>query len=61
MDGDKTERLLTIDEVAKTLLCSRGRVESLIARGELRSVQIGQSVRVAESDLVRFVQRGEGR
>jgi excisionase family DNA binding protein len=61
MDGDKTERLLTVDEVAKTLLCSRGRVESLIAKGELRSVQIGQSVRIAESDLVRFVQREGGR
>jgi excisionase family DNA binding protein len=56
MDGDQTERLLTVEEVARTLRCSRGRVESLIAKGELRAIQIGQLERVAESDLVRFVQ-----
>ncbi len=48
-------RLLTIDAAADFLAISRGAVYHLLDRGEMTSIHIGRSRRIALSELRRFV------
>ena len=57
------ERILTVEEVAKTLCVSKSLVYDLITRGELRSVKITPGkgpVRVTPSDLRAFLEERSG-
>ena len=49
--------LLTLDEVADQLRCTRRTVERLIAARTLPSVKIGRAVRVATCDVQAYVER----
>lgn len=49
-------QLLTIREAADRLRVSRRTVESLLAAGEIGTVRIGRSVRIAEHHLDAFVE-----
>ncbi len=53
-------RLLRLSEVAKVLGVSAGRVRELVARGELRSVRLGEQGwhRIPADELERLI-RGE--
>ena len=51
--------LLTINETARRLSCSRDTVERRIASGALRAFRDGGVVRVDELDLARYVQAGK--
>lgn len=54
------ERLLTVASVAETLHLSKSKVWLLVARGDLPSLTIGRSRRVAASALAQFIkERGE--
>lgn len=48
-------RLLTIDAAADFLAISRGAVYHLLDRGEVASIHIGRSRRIALAELRRFV------
>jgi excisionase family DNA binding protein len=48
-------RLLTIDAAADFLAISRGAVYHLLDRGEMSSIHIGRSRRIALAELRRFV------
>ena len=48
-------RLLRIDDVADRLTVSRSMAWKLVAGGELRSVRIGQAVRVRPADLEAYL------
>lgn len=48
-------RLLTIDAAADFLAISRGAVYHLLDRGEVSSIHIGRSRRIALAELRRFV------
>ena len=50
-----TVQLLTIGEAADRLRVSRRTVEMLLAAGEIGTVRIGRSVRIAEHHLAAFV------
>ena len=54
-----TERLLTLQEVAEFLKCSRGHVRNLIATGKLRAIDIAlgprHEWRVPENRLEGFM------
>ncbi len=55
-DADELKRvLITIDEAARRLSIGRSHVYEQMRRGVLRSIHIGRSRRILESDLVRFV------
>ncbi len=61
-DGTRTsgvERLLTVDEVAERLHLSRSKTWYLVSQGDLPSLTIGRSRRVAESALARFIEERE--
>lgn len=49
--------LLTLNEVATELRCTRRSVERQIADHHLRVVRIGRAVRVERSELERFLDR----
>ncbi len=49
--------LLTIDEVAAALRCSKRTVENLVSSRSIRVVRIGRMVRVRQEDLQQFVER----
>jgi excisionase family DNA binding protein len=49
--------LVGLDEAAEQLAISRRSVQQLIYRGELPSVLIGRSRRIAVEDLEAYVQR----
>lgn len=49
--------LLGLDEAARMLALSRRTVQELVYAGELRSVRIGRSRRIAVVDLEAFVRR----
>jgi excisionase family DNA binding protein len=55
--GDDALELLTIDEIATRLRVSPVTVKRLIAKGDLESVKIGSSRRVAPQDLADFIRR----
>jgi len=53
----ESKTLLTVDEVAGRLSIGRTQAYEYILRGEIRSVRIGRSRRVAVVDLDAFVER----
>ena len=55
-DGPVTPLLLTVHEVAQRLQVSPRTVERAVTAGELRSVRIGRSRRVAPDDLEHYIQ-----
>jgi excisionase family DNA binding protein len=52
------ETLLTVSESAETLRVCTKTVKRLIARGELRVVRLGSSVRIAPAALRELIARG---
>lgn len=52
---NQTSLLLTLNEVADHLRCTRRSVERQIARHRLHVVRIGRSVRVERRELSRFL------
>jgi excisionase family DNA binding protein len=50
--------LLTVDEVAAVLRCSRHSVYRAVARGELRALRVGERgpLRVRRRDVEQFLQ-----
>ena len=53
------DKLMTLDEVAEQLFCSRRHVENLVASGQLRSVKLGGLRRVRESALEAYISERE--
>jgi excisionase family DNA binding protein len=55
--------LINLNDTARYLGVSRRHVERLLARGELPRVKLGRAVRVAVTDLDRYIAtlRSEGR
>ena len=49
------ESLLRMDDVQKRLQISRTTIHRMIVQGRLKTVNIGSSVRVRESDLLQFI------
>lgn len=49
-------RLLTIADLAQRLAVSRSKAYALVARGAIRSVELGRSRRVSEAALLEFVE-----
>lgn len=58
---DPVERLLTRDDIAVILGCSRRRVDYLIGEGAIASLKIGRSRRVLPADLRRFLDEAKER
>ena len=52
---DSKSRLLTIDEAARRLSIGRSHIYQQMQVGKLRSVHIGRSRRILETDLEAFV------
>ena len=50
-----TDKLFTINEVSKMLSVTAKTVRNLIAKGELRAIKIGGSIRVKESVLKNLI------
>ncbi|KQY59374.1 hypothetical protein ASD11_07335 [Aeromicrobium sp. Root495] len=58
MTEPRAPQLLSVAEAAERLSCSRGHVLNLVARGDLRGVEIGigrAKTRVYERDLAAFI------
>ena len=51
------ERLLTVNEVAEVLRCCPKTVRRLVAEGEVGSVRMGRSLRIAQSQLTKYMER----
>ena len=49
--------LISIPEASEKLSIGRTKLRELLARGDLPSVHIGRSVRIAQADLERYVAR----
>lgn len=47
--------LLTISEAAELLSLSRATLYRALARGDVRAVHVGRSVRISRTELERFV------
>ena len=58
-DSTDKQRLLTVTEVQEILSIGRTRVFALIASGELRSVMIGSSRRIASQAVDEFIRKLE--
>ena len=54
-DQPVSERLNRVEQAADRLKISRAHTYELIRTGSLRSVKIGRSRRIRESDLVAFI------
>ncbi len=52
--------LLTINEVADRLKCSRDTVHRLINRGELPTTRVGTRPRISEDALADYLAQGAG-
>ena len=46
------DRLITVDEAAEVIRCSPGALRKRIARGALRAVRVGRTLRLRMSDLM---------
>jgi excisionase family DNA binding protein len=58
-DNDQGRRqLLTVQQSADYLVCSRRTIERLIERGDLVPLHVGTRRRLRLDDLDRYVQRG---
>jgi len=55
------EPLLTVNETATVLACSRANVYRLIRRRELRAIRVGARFRIRPEVLRRFLDEGEVR
>lgn len=53
---EKLPTMLRVSEVAEALQISDPHVYKLIAKGEMRSVKMGRSIRVRMVDLHQFIQ-----
>lgn len=51
--------LLTVDETAVRLACSRRSVYRLMAEGRLRSLKVGGLRRIRENEVERFMREAE--
>ena len=49
--------LLSIPEACEKLSIGRTKLRELLAQGDLPSVHIGRSVRIAQADLERYVEQ----
>lgn len=56
-----TETLLTIEQVAERLTCSRRTVERLLSEGALPVVRVRRSPRVAASDVQAYLEADKAR
>jgi len=52
---EQHQLLITVDEAARRLSIGRSHVYEQMRLGVLRSIHIGRSRRILESDLVRFI------
>ncbi|WP_100480097.1 helix-turn-helix domain-containing protein [Mycobacteroides abscessus] len=52
----RAERLYTVDQAARILGCSRGKVYNMLRADELRSVKIGKLRRIPASALKELVE-----
>lgn len=50
-----TDQLVKMDRACELLSLSRGAVEALILRGEIRRVKIGRAVRIPLSEIDRYI------
>ena len=55
--GDRIEKLLTIDDVARVLGISRGSVYRLMRSGELLAIRIGERARFEPTDVRAYLER----
>ncbi len=55
-DSGSSRLLLTIEEAARCLAIGRSHIYELMQRGGLRSVRIGRSRRILNSDLGAFIE-----
>jgi excisionase family DNA binding protein len=54
----RTAPLLTVNEAAAHLRCSRRLIYDLLKRGDLRPVRVGERIRFTLAELERYVARG---
>lgn len=52
-----TERLLTVDDVARRLSISHGTAYKLVRTGEIRSARVGHQFRVHPKHLAEYLER----
>lgn len=57
--GGEMETLYTMPEVAEILKVTLQTVRNFIERGELVATRLGGAVRIAESDLKAFIEKGK--
>ena len=50
-----TTKLMTIPQAGEALHLSKSTLARLVAKGEIRTIAIGRSRRITESELARFV------
>jgi excisionase family DNA binding protein len=55
---DWADRLLTLDEAARLLSCTKAAVRKWIAQGRLRRVKVGRLTRVRAQDIAEVIERG---
>lgn len=53
--------VLTLDQVAERLQCSRRTVYRIVAEGQLRPIRVGGHQRVTERELMAYLGALEGR
>jgi excisionase family DNA binding protein len=53
------EQLFKVDKVSELLAISKPMVWKLISLGKLKTIKIGHSVRIAESELEKFLKEQE--
>lgn len=54
-DDDATPRMLTADEAARALRVCAATVHRAAARGELRSIKLGRSLRIPRDEIERLI------
>ncbi|HEX6393101.1 MAG TPA: helix-turn-helix domain-containing protein [Acidimicrobiales bacterium] len=59
--SDKRPKFFTVGEVAEALKMSTKTVRRRIADGSLKAARIGSSIRIAEADLLEFMEKSRGR
>ena len=56
--AEATDRLLTVQEVARRLAVSRWTVYRLVRTGDLQKIRVGGSIRFRAADVETLIQRG---
>lgn len=54
----KETRLLTAQDVANQLQCSRSMAYTLMQRGDIKTIRLGRAVRVTPEALQEFISQG---